>query len=149
MSNVSRAGGEDPNNATSQVRFGRSVESKAQIDDAAAAGADFGGETLNLYRLEPIAAPTDPRWANSPGHGTVVVAARSSGDARIVAASRELDFMEIDSAPAEGVTTTNASSFRDDKLYSVTEIDHGRTDLERGLIDGKISVDTIRPTQDD
>ena len=56
MSNVSRAGGEDPNNATSQVRFGRSVESKAQIDDAAAAGADFGGETLNLYRLEPIAA---------------------------------------------------------------------------------------------
>ncbi len=57
--------------------------------------------------------------------------------------------MEIDSAPAEGVTTTNASSFRDDKLYSVTEIDHGRTDLERGLVDGKISVDTIRPTQDD
>ena len=149
MSNVSRAGGDDPNNATSQVHFGKSVESKAQIKDAAAASADFGDEALNLYRLEPIAAPADPRWANSPGHGIVVVAARTAGDARIVAAGRELDFMEVASAPAEDVTTTNASAFRDDKLYSVTEIDRGRSDLKRSVIDGTISVDTIRPTQDD
>ena len=150
MSNVSRTGNtEEINTATSQVEFGNSVESKAQIEDATAAGADLGAEPLSIYRLEPIAGPGDPRWANAPGHGVVVVAARTSGDARIVAASRELDYMEIDSAPAEDVTTANASSFRDDKLYTVIEIAHGRTDVKRGVLDGQISVDTIRPTQRD
>lgn len=149
MSNVLRTGTEDINTATSQVEFGSSVESKAQIADAAAAGADPGPEPLSIYRLEPIAAAGDPRWANSPNHGVVVVAARTSGDARIVAASRELDYMEVDSAPAEDVTTANASAFRDDKLYSVIEVERGRTDLRRGLLEGEISVDTIRPTQPD
>ena len=67
--------------------------------------------------------------------------------ARIVAASRELDFMEIDAAPAEDVTTFNASAFRDDKLYTVIEIERGRIDLKRGVIAGEISVDTIVPVQ--
>jgi hypothetical protein len=149
MSNVVKSGGTDPNNATTLNTFGRSVESQAQIRDAeAAASPELGsGETLNIYRLEPIAALGDPRWDNSPGHGTVTVAARTSGDARIVAASCELDFMEVDAAPADDVTTSNASAFRDDKLYTVTEIEHGRFGLKRGLIKGNVSVDTIRPTQ--
>ena len=74
-----------------------------------------------------------------------MVAARTSGDARIVAAGRELDFMEVDAAPADDVTTFNASAFRDDKLYTVIEIESGRTDLTRGVIVGDISVDNIRP----
>ncbi|MGO7565494.1 hypothetical protein ACC754_41555, partial [Rhizobium johnstonii] len=74
----------------------------------AKASPDAGGEMLNIYRLEPIAATDDPRWDNSPGHGTVVVAARTPGDARIVAAARELDFMEVDAAPAEDVKKVNA-----------------------------------------
>jgi hypothetical protein len=125
------------------------VESQAQIADAARVGSrDVGlGEALNIYRLEPIASPNDPRWDNSPGHGIVVVAARTSGDARIVAASRELDFMEVDAAPADDVTTFNASAFRDDKLYTVIEIDHGRLDLYRGIIEGSVSVDTIISVQ--
>jgi hypothetical protein len=150
MSNVSKTGTDDINNATSPTRFGRSVESKAQIADAAATGSPGApGEMLNIYRLEPIAAPGDPRWDNSPGHGIVVVAARTSGDARIVAASRELDFMEVDAAPADDVTTGNASAFRDDKLYTVIEIDRNRTDVARGVLEGNISVDTIRPVQPD
>lgn len=32
---------------------------------------------LNIYRLEPIAAPDDFRWDNAPSHGTVLVAART------------------------------------------------------------------------
>jgi hypothetical protein len=104
---------------------------------------------LNIYRLEPIAAPDDPRWDNSPGHGTVVVAARTPGDARIVAAARELDFMEVDAAPAEDVTTVNASAFRDDKLYTVIEIDRNRRDVTRGIVDGVVTIDTIRPVQTD
>ncbi len=150
MSNVSRTGKEEINNATSPTTFGKSVESQAQIDDAAAqASPDAGGEMLNIYRLEPIAAPDDPRWDNSPGHGTVVVAARTPGDARIVAAARELDFMEVDAAPAEDVTTVNASAFRDDKLYTVIEIDRNRRDIKRSILDGTVSVDTIRPVEPD
>ena len=150
MSNVSRTGHDQVNNATSPNTFGRSVESKAQIADAAREGASgVPGEPLNIYRLEPIAAPGDPRWDNAPGHGAVIVAARTSGDARIVAASSELDFMEVDAAPAEDVTTANASAFRDDKLYTVIELDRNRSDVKRGVLEGQISVDTIRPVQRD
>jgi len=134
-----------PTNATSPTTFGQSVESKAQRDDAVT--TDDTRERLNVYRLEPIAEANDPRWDNSPYQGIVVVAARTSGDARIVAAERELDFMEIDSAPAEDVTTSNASAFRSEKLYTVIEIDHGRMDLTRSVLEGEISVATIKPVQ--
>jgi hypothetical protein len=56
--------------------------------------------------------------------------------------------MENDSAPAEDVTTANASAFRDEKLYTVVEIEHGRTDVTRGVIEGVVRVDAIRPLQD-
>lgn len=123
------------------------VESRAQSDDARETSSTPPGEVLNVYKLIPIAAPNDLRWQNSPGHGVVLVAARSSGDARIVAAGRELDFMEIDAAPAEDVTTSNASAFRSEKLYTVLEVEKGRTDLARGVLSGTITVDTIKPTQ--
>jgi hypothetical protein len=148
MSNVSKAGTGDVNNGTSPNTFGRSVESRAQILDAQKVGSTSSfGEPLSVFRLEPIAAADDPRWQNASNHGVVVVAARTSGDARIVAASRELDFMKIDAAPADDVTTANASAFRDDKLYTVIEIERGRRDLERGVLEGEISAATIRPVQ--
>jgi hypothetical protein len=125
------------------------VEVAARRSDAAVAehGMSKGDELLNIYRLEPIAAPDDPRWDNAPGHGVVTVAARSSGDARLVAASQELDYMEIDAKPAEDVTTGMASAFRSEKLYTVIEIARDRQGLTRGLIEGEIGVDTIRPVQ--
>ncbi|MBC2771331.1 hypothetical protein H6M51_00555 [Rhizobium sp. AQ_MP] len=131
---------------------GRPLEIEArQGDAAAAAGTDSGmrrSEVLNLYRLVPTAEPDDPRWKNSPFQGEVVVAARSNGDARLVAAAGELDYMEIDAKPAEDVTTSMASAFRSEKLYTVVEIDRDRTDLSRGVIEGNIAIDTIRPVQD-
>lgn len=125
------------------------VEVAARRSDAAVAehGMSRGDELLNIYRLEPIAAPDDPRWDNAPGHGVVTVAARSSGDARLVAASHELDYMEIDAKPAEGVTTGMASAFRSEKLYTVVEIARDRQGLTRGLLEGEIGIDTIRPVQ--
>ncbi|WP_275785445.1 hypothetical protein [Pararhizobium gei] len=132
--------------ATSPTAFGRSVESRPQREDAETT-EDVQRERLNVYRLEPVAKADDPRWDNSPYQGSVVVAARTAGDARIVAAERELDFMEIDSAPAEGVTTSHASAFRSEKLYTVIEIDHARLDLTRGVLEGDISVATIKPVQ--
>jgi hypothetical protein len=126
------------------------VEIAARRADASTVGQGMpkGDERLNLYRLVPIAEADDPRWDNSPFQGEVVVAARSTGDARLVASSRELDYMEIDAKPAEDVTTSIASAFRSEKLYTVIEIDRDRTDLSRGIIDGEIAIDVIRPAQD-
>ncbi|WP_426127631.1 hypothetical protein [Pararhizobium sp. PWRC1-1] len=132
---------------STDTSFGQSMESQAQIKDAEASGASGAIELLNIYRLVPLAAPNDPNWDNAPSSGEVIVAARTTGDARIVAASRELDFMEIDAAPAEGVTTTNASAFRNERLYTVIEIDRGRSDVQRGVLEGEISVANIKPTQ--
>jgi hypothetical protein len=149
MSNVVNTNGTDPNNAMTSNTFGRSVESQAQIADAAReSSSDVGaGEPLNIYRLVPVAEAHDPRWNNAPNQGEVLVAARTSGDARIVASAKELDFMEIDAAPAEDVTTRNASAFRSEKLYTVIEVDRGRRDLKRGILGGNFSVDTIKPVQ--
>lgn len=133
--------------ATSDTTFGRSAESQSQIADSVSTNM-VQGEVLNIYRLEPTAAPDDPLWQNKPGHGIVVVAARTAGDARIVAAGRELDFMEIDAAPGDDASTANASAFRDEKLYTVIEMEHGRRDLERGVIEGNVRTDVIKPLQD-
>lgn len=104
-------------------------------------------EPLKLYRLVPIAADDDPNWLNAKSHGEVLVAARTSGDARLVASERELDFMDIDAAPAEDKTTNMASVFRNEKLYTVIEVDNGKEYHQRGVVDGTISVDTVISTQ--
>ncbi|KQO83403.1 hypothetical protein [Rhizobium sp. Leaf262] len=150
MSNNTRSdtsGTQSQSNGTSHTTFGQSVESQAQIEDAANIANGTSGETLNVYRLVPVAKVDDPRWDNAPGFGEVVVAARTSGDARIVAAARELDYMDIDAAPAEGSTTSHASSFRNELLYTVIEIESHRSDLKRGILEGDIGIDSIRPTQ--
>lgn len=141
---------DDNNHAMTKAdQTARPLERAGREADAAKAGqgGDAHPKRLNVYRLQPIAEADDPRWENSPFQGTVVVAARTAGDARIVASARELDYMEIDAKPAEDVTTTMASAFRSDKLYTVVEIDRDRSDLKRGILEGEISTDTIRPVQ--
>ncbi|MGV1759900.1 hypothetical protein ACQZ6F_26515 [Rhizobium sp. A22-96] len=102
---------------------------------------------MKLYRLVPTAADNDPNWLGGKSHGEVLVAARTAGDARVVAAERELDFMEIDAVPAEDKTTKMASVFRNEKLYTVIEVNNGKQYHHRGVIAGTISVDTIISTQ--
>ncbi|MEB2848015.1 hypothetical protein [Endobacterium cereale] len=149
MSNATQSGSVSPaNSGTTATEFGSSVESRAQREDPARLESQGeASEVLNVYRLEPTAAPSDPRWDNSPPMGVVTVAARTTGDARIVATGLELDFQEIDAAPADDVTTINASAFRDEKLYTVVELENGRVDLTRGVLDGKTAADLIKPTQ--
>ncbi|KQW55625.1 hypothetical protein GFB56_18925 [Ensifer sp. T173] len=149
MSNNVQRGGDVKSTGESDTEFGRSMESKAQFADARRQSTDFvgDGETLNVYRLVPVAAPTDPRWQNALNQGEVLVAARSSGDARVVASGCELDYMEVDAAPAEGVSTLDASAFRDEKLYTVIEVEHAKPGLVRGLMEGDISIATIKPVQ--
>ena len=90
MSNTVRTGGKDAFNGVSRTHFGQSVESQAQMEDAAREhGHATGDEELNVYRLVPIAAATDTNWQNAPSQGEVIVAARTAGDARIVATDSE------------------------------------------------------------
>ncbi len=104
-------------------------------------------EQLRIYRLTPLAEPHDPNWQNAQYQGEVVVVARSSGDARIVASEAELDFREIDAKPAEGVTTDMASAFRNEKLYTVIDEGPAPPGSARGLIEGTVGVDNIISTQ--
>lgn len=149
MSNATRTGSIHRENAgTTDNHFAQSVESQAQLADAErTAVSTEAGEILNIYCLEPAAPPHDARWDQAPCLGTVIVAARTPGDARIVAAGAELDFQEIDALPAEDVSTRNASAFRDEKAYSVLEVEHGREGLQRGVLEREVPLDTIRPTQ--
>lgn len=108
------------------------------------------GESLKLFRLVPVAAPNDSNWDVAENMGEVVVRAFSPADARVVAAQAELDFTEIDSMPAEGNSTRDASAFRNERLYAVREqkptIDI-RQEGPRGVVEGTVSVATIKPTQ--
>ncbi|KQR69078.1 hypothetical protein ASG25_15700 [Rhizobium sp. Leaf384] len=107
-------------------------------------------QQLRLYRLVPSARPDDPGYGNAPSQGEIVVRALSPADARIVAAEAELDFTEIDAKPAEGTDTRMASVFRNEKLYTVIEEAISpalRNEGERGVVQGTVSVGTIRPTQ--
>ncbi|WP_313522990.1 hypothetical protein [Shinella sp.] len=104
---------------------------------------------MKLYRLIPIAAETDTNWDLAPNQGEVVVRARSSGDARVVAAEAELDFMEIDALPGDGNSTTSSSAFRNEKLYTVVDETNGTYPLDgpREVVAGTVRVDNIRPAE--
>lgn len=106
-------------------------------------------EELKLFRLVPIASATDTKWDIAPNHGEVVVRARSSGDARVVAAEAELDYMEIDALPGDGNSTTSSSAFRNEKLYTVVDERNPSYSVDgpREVVAGTVRVDNIRPTE--
>lgn len=74
-------------------------------------------ERLALYRLVPVARPDDPNWDRAPNRGEVVVRARSSGDARVVAAQAETE----EGMGGQFTTKVRASAFMDEKLYTVRD----------------------------
>ncbi|MCJ8056161.1 hypothetical protein GB928_028550 [Shinella curvata] len=106
-------------------------------------------DQLKLFRLVPIASATDTNWDIAPHQGEVVVRARSSGDARVVAAQAELDYMEIDALPGDGNSTTSSSAFRNEKLYTVIDEHNPAYPLDgpREVVAGTVRVDNIRPTE--
>ncbi|HWU64062.1 MAG TPA: hypothetical protein VN112_18760 [Ensifer sp.] len=102
---------------------------------------------MRIYRLIPVAGPEDPHWSLSPFQGEVVVRAKTSGDARIVATAAEADFPEHAAKPAEGVSTAGASAFRNEKLYTVIEDISGRysSDGPRAILSGSFDKRVILP----
>jgi hypothetical protein len=122
----------------------------APRQDRPAPVADYSDvEQLKLFRLVPVAAANDTNWDNAPNQGEVVVRARSSGDARVVAAEAELDFMEIDALPGDGNSTTSSSAFRNEKLYTVVDETDQSYPVEgpREVVAGTVRVDNIRPSE--
>ncbi|HEV7248635.1 MAG TPA: hypothetical protein VGN93_16795 [Shinella sp.] len=131
-------------------QFDFSQEAAAPPRDAAVGVTDYSDtEQLKLYRLVPIASSTDTNWDIAPNQGEVVVRARSSGDARVVAAEAELDYMEIDALPGDGNSTTSSSAFRNEKLYTVIDETDPSYPLDgpREVVAGTVRVDNIRPTE--
>jgi hypothetical protein len=72
---------------------------------------------LAIYRLLPIARPDDSNWDRTTDQGEVLVRARSTGDARVVAADGEARAAGKD--PALETTQILASAFHDSHLYAV------------------------------
>ncbi len=94
-----------------------------------------------IFKLIPTAAADDPNWDRAPNQGEVVVRAASPADARLVASEAEPDFLGQDGKPGDGATTRFASAFRDEKLYSVIEIEDERypQDGQREVLAGTIT----------
>ena len=74
---------------------------------------------MTIYSLVPAAPPDDPGWDLSLNQGVVLVRARSSGEARALAALAEAS-QRTDAVP-QFTTQVVASAFRDEKLYTVHE----------------------------
>ena len=110
MSNSVTTGGNEPFSGTGGTTVGRSVESQAQLLDAARESSTFveHGETLGIYKLVPIAALNDHNWDIAPSRGNMIVAALTTGDARVVAAAFEVNFMKSNFTPGESVATMGA-----------------------------------------
>lgn len=94
-----------------------------------------------LFRLVPAAAADDPNWDRAKNHGEVIVRATSHAEARLIASQAEADFLESRARPGDDVSTRFASAFRDEKLYSVLEIngsseisENGPTEVVSGTI---------------
>lgn len=100
---------------------------------------------MHIYRLEPTAAPGDPNWDLATSHGTVIVRAESPADARIVASEAEADFLDSNALPADDKSTRFASAFRNDKLYSVSEVADSTHSPEgpREVLEGEISPNVL------
>lgn len=83
---------------------------------------------MPLYRLVPIAAPDDSNWDRAINQGEVVVRARSSGEARAIAAIAEA--AAATGTTPELTTQVTASALLDEKLYAVREEGAGTYPIE-------------------
>ncbi|MCO6187826.1 hypothetical protein [Rhizobium sp. L1K21] len=102
---------------------------------------------MQIYRLVPTAPYDDPNWELSAKQGEITVRAKSTGDARQVAVEAEHDFLGSDALPGEGVSTTGASAFRNEKLFTVIVDESGEfpQDGPREVLRGAVYKDVILP----
>lgn len=94
---------------------------------------------MPIYKLYPLAHPQDPGWDLAMNHGEVLVRAKSSGDARLVAAQAEAASADRHNEN-DDIFSIRSSAFTDDKLYGVQQISDGGLNPEgkRGVIEGHV-----------
>ncbi|WMT86369.1 hypothetical protein NO932_15830 [Pelagibacterium sp. 26DY04] len=95
---------------------------------------------MAVFRLYPLAEPGSSNWDIAQNHGEVLVRAKTSGDARLVAAEAEAQLARRHDEN-DDVYSIRASAFTDEKLYGVQKITDSGIDPEgeRGLIAGIIT----------
>jgi hypothetical protein len=74
---------------------------------------------MPIFRLIPVADPTDGNWDRALNQGEIVVRAASSGEARAIAAIAEAS--AATGVRPELTTQVQASALMDEKLYAVRE----------------------------
>lgn len=96
---------------------------------------------MPIYRLYPLAEPGASNWDIARNHGEVVVRAKTSGDARLVAAEAEVDLARRHDEN-DDINSIRASAFTNEKLYGVQQISDGGLDPqgERGLMEGNLRL---------
>lgn len=96
---------------------------------------------VNLYRLFPTARSDDTNWGRAIDQGDIVVRARSSGEARALAARAEARVL---GASPKITTQVLASAFYDPRLYGVRHEPSGifETDGPLGVLKGTFQTPT-------
>lgn len=96
---------------------------------------------MPIFRLYPLAEPQASNWDIAQNQGEVVVRAKSSGDARLVAAEAEVELARRHDEN-DDVNSIRASAFTDEKLYGVQQITDSGLDPEgeRGLLAGELRL---------
>lgn len=95
---------------------------------------------MEIYRLYPRAEALASNWDIAANHGVVVVRAKTSGDARLVAAEAEARAAEPGRHENDDVFSVRASAFTDDKLYGVQKLETAdfSTAGERAVLAGEV-----------
>ena len=96
---------------------------------------------MAIFRLYPLAEPHASNWDIAHNHGELVVRAKTSGDARLVAAEVEAELAHRHDEN-DDIYSIRASAFTNEKLYGVQQIIDSGIDPEgeRGLVAGTIRL---------
>lgn len=89
-----------------------------------------------LWRIRPVADPTDPRWLDHPIWSEVIVRAASAAEARRAAAAAD------DAEPA----AEGRSGFDDEKLYWVRRVDEAEAAAFAGFAGPVVLTCLQRPS---
>lgn len=76
---------------------------------------------MPIFKLFPLAEPESSNWDIARNHGVVVVRAKSSGDARLVAAEAEVEAAKRHDEN-DDLYSLRTSAFTNEKLYGVTRL---------------------------
>ncbi|MCD7059802.1 hypothetical protein [Pelagibacterium xiamenense] len=97
---------------------------------------------MHIYRLYPVAGRGTSNWDIAANRGEVVVRARTTGDARLVAAEAEARSAGDGRHENDDVYSVRSSAFTDEKMYGVQRIETPQyaEDGDRMVLSGDLSV---------